>query len=107
MHDSLLVRCIEGVSDLPRDSQGIAYCNGPVPQSIGKRVPLDELEHQRAHVARIFNAVDRSDVWMIKRGEHPRLAIEARQPLSIRGEYRRQDLDCNIATKLHVMGAVD
>ena len=41
---------------------------------------------------RLLEAVDRADVRMIQRGEHPRLALEAREPIRIAGERRGRTL---------------
>ena len=36
----------------------------------------------------VFEAVDRADVRMIQRRQHPRFALEAREPIGIGGERR-------------------
>ena len=51
---------------------------------------------------RLFEAVDRADVGMIQRGEHPRLALEAREPIGMARERARQDLDRDVAPELGV-----
>ena len=47
------------------------------------------------------------DVRMVQRGEHFGFALEARQPLGIGGDGRRQDLDGDVALQLGVAGAID
>ena len=44
---------------------------------------------------------------MIERGEHARLALEARQPIGVAGEAPRQDLDRDVAAELRVARAID
>ena len=55
----------------------------------------------------VLDAVDRGDVRMIQRREQARLALEAREPLGIGGERRRQDLDRDVAAEPGVARAVD
>ena len=44
---------------------------------------------------------------MIERGEHLRLALEAREAIGIGGERLGQDLDRDVAPELRVARAVD
>ena len=43
---------------------------------------------------------------MVQRGEHPRLALEAREPIRIARQRARQDLDRDVAPELRVVRAV-
>ena len=51
-----------------------------------KRLAFDELENQEANAVRFLEAVDRTDVGMVQRREHPRLALEPREPIGIARE---------------------
>jgi hypothetical protein len=44
---------------------------------------------------------------MVERGQDSRLAFEPRQPVEIRGERLRQDLDGDVAPQFRVAGAID
>ena len=55
----------------------------PARDPLGERLALDEFQHQPAHAVGFFDAVDRADVRVIQRGEHARLALEARAPLRV------------------------
>ena len=44
---------------------------------------------------------------MIERGEHLRLALEAREPIGVGGKDRGQDFQRDVATKPGVAGTVD
>ena len=89
--DALLVRGLERVGNLPRDRQRLGDRRGRVHAAgsaatrdpLRERLALDQLEDQAAHAVRLFDAVDRADVRMIQRGEHPRLALEAREPIRV------------------------
>src|SRR5205807_3152800 len=54
-----------------------------------------------------LETVDPADVGMIERGEHPRFALEAREPIRVARKRMRQDLDRDVAPKLRVSSAVD
>ena len=58
---------------------------------------LDELHHERRHAVTLFEPVDPGDVRMIERREHFRFALKPRQPILVGSEYRRQDLDRDLA----------
>jgi hypothetical protein len=69
---------------------------------LGERRPLHQLHDQRA----ILDAVDRGDVGMIERGQHLRLAREARHPRRVAGEIFGDQLDRDFASELAVGGAI-
>ncbi len=48
-----------------------------------------------------------SDVWMVQRREHLRLATESGQTIAIVGDRRQQHLDRDVAIQLRVARAVD
>ena len=83
--------------------------SGPRCEPLGERLALDQLQHERARrrCRALLEAVDRADVRMVERREHPRFALEAREPLGIRREDVRQDLDRDVAPELRVARAID
>ena len=58
----------------------------PARDALGERLALDELQDEGLRAAGLLEAVDVRNVRMVERGEHLRLALEARQPLRVRGE---------------------
>ena len=105
---------VEGLGDLPRDAQRVT--NGQpralrpltrdIREGVRERLPVHELENQEPDAFGFLEAVDRADVRMIQRGEHPRLPLEAREPLGVARERVRQELDRDIALELRVARAV-
>ena len=105
---------VEGLGDLPRDAQRVT--NGKpralrlltrdIREGVGKRLPVHELENQEPDAFGFLEAIDRADVRMIQRGEHPRLPLEAREPLGVARECVRQEFDRDIALELRVARAV-
>ena len=71
-----------------------------------ERGALDELENQEANAVSFLEAVDRADVGMVQRREHPRFALEARESIGMARERRRQNLDRDIAPELRVVRTV-
>ena len=54
-----------------------------------------------------FDPVDGGDVRVVQRGEETGLALEPRQPLRVRREDDRQDLDRDIASESGIAAAID
>ena len=83
-----LVRGVERLGDLPRDPMTCRRQlgdRGRAEMRSASVSPSTSSSTRRAHaVAPVLDAVDGADVRMIERGEHPRLALEARQPLRVR-----------------------
>ncbi len=86
MDDPLLVRGLEGRRDLARDAERLVDGKRPARDALGQRLAFDELQDERLGAARLLEAVDVRNVRMVERGEDLGLALEARQPLRIRGE---------------------
>ena len=106
MHDSLLVRGIQRIRDLPRDGQRLADRYRSSLKSSRQCFAHHELEHEAAHPVRLFQPVNRADVWVIESRQQACFALEARQPLRIVRKGARKDLDCHCAPELRVACAV-
>ena len=72
-----------------------------------ERAAVDEFRDEIRPAVDIPDVVHREQVRMIERGEHAGFALEAGQPIGVRGEQRRQDLDRDVASELRVARAVD
>jgi hypothetical protein len=99
-------RGLQRVRDLPRDRERLVHRQRPGSNSLRKRFPLDELEHQRLEVACLLEPVDRRDVRMVQGREDLRLALEPRQPLRVFGHCLGQDLDRDVSPELAVARAI-
>ena len=107
MDDAALVRGVQGLRDLTRDRERVSERQRTLRDPFRQRLALDELEHQCGAAIDVLEAVDRADVGMIQRRQHPRFALEAREAFRIAREEPWQDLDRDLATELLVMGAID
>ncbi len=76
-------------------------------EPLGEGRPLDQFKDKGTHAVEIFDAIDRADMRMVQRGEHPRLAIEAGASLGIVEPDAREDLDGHITIEAAVAGAID
>jgi hypothetical protein len=73
----------------------------------GQVVALHQLHDQGAHASCFFDPVEVRDVRVVQGRQHPRLALEARQPLGILREEVRQNLQRDVAPQLRVARAID
>ena len=106
MNDPALVRRFERLGDLLRDGQGFAEWNWSARNLLGQVIALDEFHYERGGAAALFEPVDRGDVRVIQRGENFGFALKAREPVSIGGQRRRQNLDRNLAFQLGIGGPI-
>ena len=89
MDDALLVRRLQRFGDLLRDRQRLVERDRLRARSAARGLTLDQLHHERADAAALFEAVDVRDVRMVQRGEDLGFALEAREALGVGGERRR------------------
>ena len=75
---------------------------GPRLEAIREVFALDQLHHQRAAAAGFLEAVDAGDVRMTERGEHLRLAVEARHAVFVVREVLGQQLQRHVAMQARV-----
>ena len=80
---------------------------GSARDAVSQRLAVDQFEHQRLDTIGVLESVNRADVGMIQRGQHPRFSLEARAPLSIAREYGGQHLDGDLAAELGIARAID
>ena len=78
----------------------------PSREALRQILSLDEFHHERVDAVAILQPIDRADVGMIERGEHPRLAFEAGEPVGIVLERARQNFDRDLSAQPRVPRAV-
>jgi hypothetical protein len=105
MHDAFLVRRLQGVGNLARDGESLVARERSACDALGQCVALNEFHDERGGPVRV-HTVDLRDVRVIERGHSARLAFEAHQPLGIKGEPIRHDLEGNVSVQRRVTGAV-
>ncbi len=106
MDDALLVRGLERLDDLPRNRQRLVERQRTLRDTVGQRRPLDELHHERARAATLFEAVDLRDVRVIERGQELRFALETREPIRVARERFEQDLDRDLPVEPRITGSI-
>ena len=75
------MRGIQCRADLCRDRDGFGVRDWPSIQAVGQRRSFDQFEDERQMPVRLLQPVNRGDVWMVERCQHPRLALKAAAPL--------------------------
>ena len=98
--DAFVVRRLQRLGDLDRDPHRLLHLHGTTQVR-----PGNQLQHQKVQTFGLFEPVNRGDVGMVERGQHPRFPLEAGQPLGIAGEGLGQHLDRHLASELGVGGA--
>ena len=108
VHDALLVRGLERLTDLPGDVRGFIerQCATRL-QHVGERVAFDELEHEEARLAALLQVVDRGNVLMVERGQRLGFALKPAHSIRIPRELLWQDLDGHVTFELRVAHTVD
>ena len=106
MDDAFLVRGFERVGDLTRGDECLLNWHRARRETLDDGLAFDELEHEAADAVGLLQSVDRANVRMVQRRQHPRLAFEARKPIRVRQEVVGHDLDGDIAAQLRVVGTI-
>ena len=107
MDDGLLVGCLEGFGNLPRDRQRLIERQRPAGDFFCEGFTLYKFHYQRAHPPRLFTAMDVRDVWVVERGEDVGLPLESSEAVRIVREERREDLDSDVAIQTRITGTID
>ena len=106
MHDAPLVRRLERFGDLARRREGVAQGERSARERLGQRLAGHQLHHDVADRAGFLEPVDGGEGRMVHGGEHPRLAVEARQAHRVLREGLGEDLDGDFPPELAVAGPV-
>src|SRR5262249_2669262 len=107
MNDALLVCGFEGLGDLACNGNCFFNRYYTARDTIGQRVALDELDHERGRSGRLFQAVDLRDVRMVERRERLRLALEAHHAIAVARKRLEQDLQGNVTMERRVACTID
>ena len=107
MNDALLVRCFERLGNLLGDRQRLVKRDRAARDALRQILAFDEFHHERSDACAFFKAIDGRNMWMVQGREHFRFALKPREPIVIRREQRRQDLDGDLALELGVRSPID
>jgi len=107
MNDGALVGGLEGFGNLSRDRQRLIEGQGPARDFFCEGFALYQLHHQRAHLARLFAAMDVRNVRVVERSEDLCLSLESSKTVGIVREERGEDLDGDVPIQQRVTGTID
>ena len=74
---------------------------------LGQRGAIDQLQDQRTHPVRFFQAVNGADVWMIQGSQYFRFPLKASHSLAILDKLLREDLQGHISAQAGIGGPID
>ena len=97
----------QGFRELPPDDNSFVDRDHATGDSLRERRPFHQLEHEATDAVRFFQSVDRTDVRMVQRSEQPRLTLEASEPVSVGGDVRWQEFDCDVTPEIRVPRAIN
>ena len=106
MDDALLVRRFERLRDLTRHRECLLNRQRTERQTLAERRAFHEFEHEAADAFGLLESIDRANVRVVQRRQHPRLAFEARDPLRVCKEDVCHDLDGDITAQLRIAGPI-
>ncbi len=105
MDHTLLVGCLEGLGDLCGVGKGPVDAQRATLENCRQIFARDQLHGDEALAVRaLVQAVHRSDVGVVQRGEELGLAFESRQPFGVGAQSIRQHLDRHLALERGVGG---
>jgi hypothetical protein len=100
MDDAVLVGVLQCVRNLTRYREGLVQRYRSLGNPVGERRTFDELHDERLAFG---ESVDTCNVRMVERGEDLRLALEAGEPVGIRGEVLRQHLEGDVPVERRIV----
>ena len=103
--DPLVVRGGEAAGDLHAALDRLPRRQRAAFERLSQRFPFEEFRDDVRHAVGRADVVDDEDVGVIERRGRACFLLEAAEPISIRGEERRQDLDGDVASEARVTGA--
>jgi hypothetical protein len=100
--DPQLVSGFQGLGYLLRDRQCLVDWNPASSNSVGERLPLHQLHHERTAAVRPFQAVDLRDVRMVQRCQRLGFTLETCQPLGVEGHSFRQHFNRDLPSEVRI-----
>ena len=107
VNDAVLVGGFEGIDQLARDRQHVGDGKRSLLNLRREALLGHELHDEIVEAVRLFEAVDRGNVWVVQRREDARLALEARHPVLVFGEVLGKHFDGDVTPELSVPRPVD
>jgi len=64
--------------------------------------PFDQLHHEGVNAFAVFESVDGRDVRVVQRGKNFGFALKPREPIGVRGERARENLDRDLTLQFRI-----
>src|SRR5262245_59018219 len=100
MNDILFVRSFQRIRDLASDRQGFLEGNGACLQAIRQRGAFHKLQHQGIAFAGVLDAVYRSDIRMVERGQQASFPLKAASSAGVLNKRKWQYFESDVPSQL-------
>src|SRR5262249_33540718 len=107
MDTTLLVRCFQGIRDLPRNWKRFVNPKVAAGDQVRERLALNKFEDDPSHAVDLLKPIDGCNIGMVERGQYFGLSLKTSQALRVVGNPVRQNLDRDVAFETGVGSAVD
>jgi hypothetical protein len=106
MDDASAVGDIERTSDAAKDRERIIEGERPAGEPVGERTAVHRLHHEERLAIVLAEVVDADEGLVTEAGHGAGLAFETSAEDGVLHKFAREDLDCNVAVEVRVMGEV-
>jgi len=103
----LLVRGLEGLTDLPRDSHRFFGGKRAAVKPLRECLAFDQFHEEEVPAAGLLHPVERGDMRVVERGEDFGFAFQSRDAIGIEGELFRKNLQRDFTSQFRVARAID
>ncbi len=103
MHDPRSMCVIQGRGNLNGDVENEPVIERLCLRELGQCLPVDELGGDEVRAVGLADLVNGEDVRMIQCRRRPSLANETLHSVAVVGEFRRQDLEGDVAAKRRIL----
>src|SRR5690348_11944343 len=107
MNNALGVSGIEGISDLNRQVHKPLRLKRPTEDGFPQGPAFQVLHDNERTALESSDFMDRTDVWMIKRGSCSRLSAESFERLEIFSQFIGKELQSDKTAKFGILGLID
>jgi hypothetical protein len=97
---------LQGLGNLPCNPERFLQVERSALDAIGKRRSFHELQHERLDITHALDAVNRSDVRVIERGEQAGFTLKAASPFGVQSQQLGHDLERHVSAQCRVRRAI-
>src|SRR5215472_4634896 len=107
MHDAFPMCCIERISNLNSERQGVFHLQRPPRDAVLQRHAVEKLHNHEGASSFLADVVNGADVGMVQSGSSFSLSPKAAQCLHITSHIVRQEFERHKAVQPRVLGLIN